>query len=129
MAYPTIFDLLKYKGNLPTTENMTTLTYQPTKERTYLLIILNVPPHHLQVLWIIEKYPLSYAKKTVLDGQIVAFSRDVVSGATPPTVTINPNWWDIEDHPDVLPGTAATGVAKLVPTEVSIARLTYGYPS
>ena len=91
VAYPTIFDLLKDEGNLPTTERMTMLTSLTTEERPYLLIIVDGPTCHLQVLWVIEKYPLSYAKKTALGGQIVAFSSNVVSGSTPPTVTINLN--------------------------------------
>ena len=67
-----------------------------------------------------RKPPFSYANKTALDGHIVAFSREIVAGYTPPTIVISPNWWDLEDLPIPSPHTAASKVTKLRPDEHSI---------
>ena len=70
---------------------MATLTSIPLQEHPDLPIIMDVHPLHLKLLWVINKLPFSYANKTVLDGHIVAFSYDAVTGPTPLTITINPN--------------------------------------
>ena len=91
------------------------------QEQPALLSIVYVPPRHLQVLWGLKKLPFSYANKAALDRHIVAFSRNVVAGATPPTVTINPNWWDLEYHLVVSPRTAATEVEKFTNNSAAVA--------
>ena len=90
-VYPVIFDLVKDKGNPSTALRMATLISIPLQERPDLLIIMDVPPLHLQFLWVINKLFFSYANKTVLDEHIVAFLYDAVAGPTPLTITINPN--------------------------------------
>ena len=67
-----------------------------------------------------RKYPFSYANSTALDGHIVAFSCNIVSGDTPPTIAINDEWWDREDRPVPSKQTAATEVSKLRPEDLSI---------
>ena len=46
-----------------------------------------------------RKTPYYYANKTDLDGRIVAFSRDVVAGNTPPTIAVDEEWWDKDEIP------------------------------
>ena len=94
-AYTAIFDLIKDNGTAQTAERMNILTSLPLQERPALLIIVKGPTRHLQVLWGIEKLPVSYTNKTAIGGHIVAFSHDIVAGDTPPTISINTNWWDL----------------------------------
>ena len=49
-------------------------------------------------MWGIEKVLFSYANRTALDGHIVAFSREIVAGDTPPTIAISNEWWDHKDR-------------------------------
>ena len=83
-------DLGRQAGiNITTTaERIDILTSLPHHERPALLVIVDEPMLHIRVLWGIEKLPYSYAKKTALDSRIVAFSRDIVSGNTPPTIAV-----------------------------------------
>ena len=71
---------------------MSNLVYLPRQERPALLIIVKQPTRHIGFLWGIEKLPFSYANRTTLDGHIVAFSRDIVAGDTPPTIKISNEW-------------------------------------
>ena len=64
-----------------------------------LLVIVEELTRHIRVLWGIEKLTFSYANRTALDGHIIAFSRDIVAGNTPPTIAIDDEWWNLEDHP------------------------------
>ena len=66
-----------------------------------------------------RKLPYSYANKTDLDGRVVAFSRDVVAGSTPPTIAVNEEWWDKDELPVPLEAVTDHEVAKLQPHEVS----------
>ena len=61
----------------------------PRQESPALLIIVEEPTRRIRVLWGIEKPPFSYDNMTALDGHIVDFSRDIVSGDTPPTIVIS----------------------------------------
>ena len=87
-AYPDIFDL--QERNITTTvKRIDILTSLPQHKRPALLVIVEEPTRHIRVLWGIEKLPYSYANKTALDGRTVSFSRDVVAGNTPPTISVN----------------------------------------
>ena len=68
---------------------MKILASLPQPERPALLIIVEEPTRHIRVLWGIEKLPYSYANKIALDGRVVAFSRDIISGNTPPTIAVD----------------------------------------
>ena len=50
---------------------------------------------------------------TALDGHIVAFSRDILAGLTPPTIAISNEWWNLKDRPVPSQHTVATKVSKL----------------
>ena len=87
-AYPAIFDL--QESNIMTTaERIDIIASLPQHKRPSLLVIVEEPTRHIRVLWGIEKLPYSYANKTALDGRTVSFSRDVVAGNTPPTISVN----------------------------------------
>ena len=45
------------------------------------------------------KLPFSDANRTALDGRIVTFSRDIVAGNTPSTISIDEEWWEQEERP------------------------------
>ena len=90
-AYPAIFDL--QESNITTTAEMIDiLASLPQHERPALLVIVKEPTRHIRVLWGIENPSYSYANKTALDGHIVAFSRDLVAGNTPPNISVNEEW-------------------------------------
>ena len=72
------------------------------------------------MLWGVEKLPYSYANKTDLDGRVVALSRDVVAGNTPPTIAVDEEWWDKDELPVPLEAVKDHEVAKLRPHESSI---------
>ena len=118
-AYPAIFDL--QKSTITTmSERMNILASLPQQERPSLLIIIEGTMHHMRVLWGIEKLPFSYANRNALDGRIVAFSRDIVAGNTPPTISIYEEWWDQEDRPVPTEPKADAKVSKLQPEDTSI---------
>ena len=77
---------------------------------------------HIIVLWGIKKLPFSYANRTALNGHIVAFSRDIVAGDTPPTISISPNWRELKDFPVPSPHMAAYEATKLKPDNHSISK-------
>ena len=58
----------------------------------------------------------------MLDGHIVAFFRDIVSGNTSPTITVIYDWWDLKDLPVLSQHTAASKVTMLRPEEHSITK-------
>ena len=118
-AYPEILDLQEIDITA-TTERMDILASSPQQERPALLILVEQPTRHIRVLWGVEKLPYSYANKTDLDGRVVAFSRDVVAGSTPPTIAVDEEWWDKDELPVPLEAVADHKVAKLQPPEVSI---------
>ena len=89
-------------------------------------IIVEEPTRHIRVLWRIEKLPYSYANKTALDGCIVAFSRDIVAGNTPPTITVNEEWWETEELQVPTETVANSEVAKLQPRDTSIPKASNG---
>ena len=99
-AYPSIFDLQE-SDITATTERIEILASLLQHERPALLIIVEDPTRHIRVLWGIEKLPYSYAKKIALDGHILAFSRDIVAGNTPPTIAVNKEWWRCVSRDDV----------------------------
>ena len=92
----------------------------PQQERPALLVIVDEPTHHIRVLWGIEKLPYSYANRTALDGHIVAFSRDVVAGNTPPTISIKEEWWEKEGCPVPTETNTNAEVSKLHPRDTRI---------
>ena len=124
-AYPTIFDLRE--SNITTTpEQMDILSSLPQPKRSALLIIVEQPTRHIRVLWGIEKLPYSYANKTALDGRVVAFSRDIVAGNTPPTIAVNEECWDKDELPVPTETVAYHEVAKLQPQDTSIPKASLG---
>ena len=80
-------------------KRMNILASFPQQERPDLLIIVEEPTRYIRVLGGIEKLPFSYTNRTALDGRIVAFSRNIVAGETPPTIAIDDEWWNNEDRP------------------------------
>ena len=99
---------------------MDILASLPQPKRPTLLIIVEQPTRHIRVLWGTEKIPYSYANKTALDGRVVAFSRDIVAGNTPPTIAIDEEWWDKDELPVPTETVADNEVAKLQPQDTSI---------
>ena len=87
----------------------------PRQERQALLVISEEPTLHIRVLWGIEKLPFSYVNRTSLDGHIVAFSCHIVAGNTPPTITIDNEWWNLEDHPVPSQLTEASDISNIQP--------------
>ena len=87
-AYPAIFDL-QVSTVKTMSERVRILASFPQHKSPALLIIVEEPTRHTRVLWGIEKLSFSYANRTVLDGRIVAFSRDIVAGNTPTTIAID----------------------------------------
>ena len=97
-AYPAIFDL--QDSTVTTTSGkMNILASLPQYKMPALLIIVKEPTRHIRVLWGIEKLPFSYANRTALDCRIIAFSRNIFAGNTPPTIAIDEEWWEQEDLP------------------------------
>ena len=96
---------------------MSTLAYLPRQEKPALLIIVEEPTRHIRSFWAIQKPPFSYAKRTALEGHIVAFSCGSVAGDTPLTITISNDWWEIEDRPVPSQHMAASEVIKLRPED------------
>ena len=98
----------------------------PQHEIPDLLIIVEEPTRHIRVLWGSEKLPYSYTNKTTLDGRILAFSRDIVAGNTPPTIAVNEEWWEKEELPFPTETVANSEVAKLQPQDTSIPEVSPG---
>ena len=71
---------------------MNILASLPLQERPALLVIVKERTRHIRFIWGIKKLPFSYANKTALGGHIVNFSRDIVAGNTPLTISINYEW-------------------------------------
>ena len=92
---------------------MNTLASLSRQERPALLVIVEDPMHRIRVLWGIKKLPFSYANTTALNGHIIAFSCDIVAGNTPPTIAIDDEWWNLEDHPVTSQLTAASEINKI----------------
>ena len=113
-AYPAIFDLQE-SNTTKTAERIDIPASLLQHKRPSLLVIVEEPTRHIRVLWGIEKLPYSYANKTTLDGRIVDFSRDIVAGNTPPTISVNEEWWEKEDLPVPTETVANAEVAKLQP--------------
>ena len=105
---------------------MNILSSLPRQERPALLVIVEEPTRHIRVLWGIEKLPFSYANRTALNGHIVAFSRDIAAGNTPPTISINDEWWNLEDHPVPSQLTAASKISNIQPEEAGIPQAVTG---
>ena len=124
-AYPAIFDL-QDDGGASRSERMNILASLPRKERPDLLVIVKKPTHHIRVLWGTEKLPFSYSNRTALDGHIVAFSRDIVTGDTPPTIAINDDWWNLEDHPVQSQPKVASEINKIRPEDPCIPQVVTG---
>ena len=82
-----------------TTERMDILASLPQPKRPALLIIVEELTCHIRVLWGIEKLPYSYANKTTPDGRVLAFSGDIISVNTPPTIAVDKEWWDKDKLP------------------------------
>ena len=91
---------------------MSILASLPQQERPALLVIIEQPTRYIIVIWGIEKLLFSYVNRTTLDGHIVAFSRNIVTGDTPPTITIGNDWWNLEDQPVPSQLTAASKLNK-----------------
>ena len=91
-----------------------------SNNRPALLIISEDPTRHIIFLWGIEKLSFSYAKRTALDGHIVAFSRDIVAGDTPTTIAISDDWWGLENCPVPSQQTSDSEVTNMRPEEHSI---------
>ena len=98
---------------------MKILASLPHQDRPALLVIVEEPTRHIRFLWGIEKPPFLYANKTALDGHIVAFSCDIVAGNTPPTIAIDDEWWNLEDHPVPSQLTATSKINKILPEDTS----------
>ena len=105
---------------------MNILASLPRQERPSLLVIVKEPTRNIRFLRGIEKPPFSYANRTALDGHIVAFSRDIVAGNTPPTIAINNEWWNLEDHPVPSQLTAASEINKIRPEDTDIPQAVTG---
>ena len=99
---------------------MSNLALFPRQEIPSLLTIVEEPTRHIRVLWGIEKLPFSYANRTALDAHIIAFSRDIVLGDTPPAIAISNDLCYLEYRPVPSQYTAASKVTKLRPEEHSI---------
>ena len=54
------------------------------------------------------------------DGQNIAFSQDIVEGTLPPTIKINPTWWEINKQPAVSDTMAAQVISSLSSTATEI---------
>ena len=100
-------------GGATRSERKNILAYLPRQKRPDLLIIVAEPPRHIRVLWAIEKPPYTYANRNALDGHIVAFSCNIVAGNTPPTITIEDEWWNLEDHSVPSQITAASEIKEI----------------
>ena len=118
-AYPAIF-YLQYNGGATRSERMNILESLPLQERLALLVIVEETTRHIRVLWGIDKLPFSYANRTALDGHIVAFSCDIVAGDTPPTIAIDDDWWNLEDHPVPSQLTASSDINKIRTEDICI---------
>ena len=118
-AYPAIFDL-QDDGGATRSERMNILESLPRQERPALLIIVKEPTRHIRVLWGIKKLSFSYANRTTLDSHIIAFSSNIVAGNTPPTIAIDDEWWNLEDHPVPSQLTAAYKINKIRPEDTVI---------
>ena len=70
--------------------------------------------------------PFFYAKRTALDGRIVAFSRKTVTGNTPPNIAIDKEWWNQEGGPIPTEQKSDFKVFKLQPGETSIPEVATG---
>ena len=112
-AYPTIFNLMSEYGGPKSNKHLITLNYLTIQELPALLLVVYVPSLYLRFHWGVKKLPFYFTNKKAPDGKFVASSLNVVSGATPPTISVDPDWWTLEDHPVVSENTADTKVARM----------------
>ena len=105
---------------------MNILASLPRQESPTLLVIVKDPTLHIRFLWGIEKLPFSFTNRTALSVHIVALSHDIVTGDTPPTITIYDDWWNFEDHPISSQLTAASESNKIRPEEPCIPQAVTG---
>ena len=124
-AYPAIFDL-QDDGGATRSERMNILAPLSRQERQALLVISEEPTLHIRVLWGIEKLPFSYVNRTSLDDHIVAFSCHIVAGNTPRTITIDNEWWNLEDHPVPSQLTAASDISNIKPEDTGTPHVVTG---
>ena len=59
------------------------------------MILMRGTTYHLQVIWEVEILGLSLSNPTSINGKILAFSQDVVSGTTTSTIQVDTTWWVI----------------------------------
>ena len=99
---------------------MDILASLPQPEIPVFLIIVEEPTRHIRVLWEVENPYYSYANKTALDGRVVAYSRNIVAGNTPPTIAVDKEWWEKDELPVPTKTMADQEVDKLQPRDTSI---------
>ena len=65
-----------------------------------------------------------FTNPTSTYGQTIAFSQDMVEGTLPPTIRINPTWWDTSNQPVFSATTASQSLANITPAATEIPALT-----
>ena len=62
------------------------------------IVLVKGPPHHIRVIWGVEKIPVSFTKATNIDRHIVNFSQDLVEDILLPTIKIPQECWMLHDR-------------------------------
>ena len=123
-TYTHIFNLLKTYTTPEAKYCLKTLIFLALKERPPLLTVAAGPPSHVLLLWGVERLLVLFTNPEVIYGKIVAFSRDMVEGTFPPTITINPTWWYMSSQLVISAATAAQSLANCTPAATEIPALT-----
>ena len=64
----------------------------PLRERTPLVVCIEVPEPNIRVLWGAQFVTLSFAQPTPEDRNVLSFARDIPLGLLPATVVVQPEW-------------------------------------
>ena len=90
----------------------------PLRERTPLVVCIEVPEPNIRVLWGAQFVTLSFAQPTPEDRNVLSFARDIPLGLLPATVVVQPEWLTLTD----------VAVPQVTEMEALSARLAPGHP-
>ena len=95
LSSPKVLVLLYYQGGNITKNCLATLANIPVKERPELIFCVSGAYRQIRFLWGVKKLARSFSNPASWEGQVVAFSRDVVEGMLPPMVLVEKTWWEL----------------------------------
>ena len=75
--FPGVFTVLRAEANTTPQSRLKLLASLPLGERSPLVVCLNSPEPHIQVLWGTRFVTPSFAQPTPEDGKVLVFARDI----------------------------------------------------